>query len=73
MCEKKGIVTAANVVDHIIPLRIDYNKRLDVNNLQSLCNKCHNIKTKNDQYNRYEDVKLKKSFKFDDDKKEDDI
>ncbi|MCT4662150.1 MAG: HNH endonuclease [Tissierellales bacterium] len=54
-CLKKGILKEAEVVDHIIPLTLD-----DVNdnnqsllygddNLMSLCNKCHAIKTNRDQ------------------------
>jgi 5-methylcytosine-specific restriction endonuclease McrA len=35
-----------DVVDHIIELRDDFSKRLDVNNLQTLCYSCHNKKTK---------------------------
>ena len=34
----------AQVVDHIIPICVDGSKRLDWNNLQSLCYKCHNAK-----------------------------
>lgn len=38
----------ANVVDHIIPTKIDWSKRLDKNNLQPLCHECHNRKTQSD-------------------------
>jgi 5-methylcytosine-specific restriction endonuclease McrA len=34
---------AANVVDHIVPIR-DGGPRLDMANFQSLCHKCHNAK-----------------------------
>ena len=35
----------AGVVDHITPIRIG-GKALDPNNLQTLCVKCHNDKTR---------------------------
>jgi len=46
ICASCGAI--AEVVDHIIPTKIDWSKRLDENNLQPLCNKCHNQKTKED-------------------------
>lgn len=44
-CEAKDKVTAATVVDHIVPHR--GNKRLfdDPNNHQPLCDRCHNSKS----------------------------
>lgn len=45
MCEKKGIVTAATCVDHIIPHRGDYNLFWDSENFQALCASCHSKKT----------------------------
>lgn len=35
----------AVLVDHIIPIRIDWNKRFDEDNCQPLCKECHNKKT----------------------------
>lgn len=43
-CNKHGRITPAVMVDHITPI----NKgggRLDMGNLQSMCNHCHNIKS----------------------------
>ena len=37
------------IVDHIVPLEIDYSLRLRYDNLQVLCNPCHNIKTQEDE------------------------
>lgn len=37
----------AELVDHIVPIR-DGGERLDLNNLQSLCRACHDIKTADD-------------------------
>ena len=49
-CEERGDIVVATVVDHIIPRRAggeDYNW----NNLQGLCESCHNKKTRNDEKN----------------------
>ena len=45
MCQRRGYVTAATVVDHVIPHR--GNKELfdDETNHQGLCESCHNEKT----------------------------
>jgi len=43
-CDDNGIVTAANVVDHIIPIKAGGDP-LKETNFQSLCNRCHNIKS----------------------------
>lgn len=39
----------ADVVDHIIPIEVDWSLRLDVNNCQPLCHACHNKKTADDK------------------------
>lgn len=44
-CEAKGTYRKADLVDHVIELRDDWSKRLDKDNLQSLCYSCHNKKT----------------------------
>lgn len=40
---KYKILTTANVVHHIVELKEDYSKRLDEDNLITLCHSCHNI------------------------------
>ena len=45
-CSKKDIVTAATEIDHKVPIKIDYDLRLEWNNLQALCHRCHSKKTK---------------------------
>lgn len=40
-CKANGLVRPAEEVHHIYPLRLRWNKRLDVNNLVSLCHHCH--------------------------------
>ena len=43
--EARGIYRKGDLVDHIVELRDDWSKRLDPNNLQTLCYACHNRKT----------------------------
>ena len=45
-CLKKGIIKRADVVHHIIEVKEDWSKRLDMNNLESLCHACHNAEHK---------------------------
>jgi 5-methylcytosine-specific restriction protein A len=47
-CERKGDVTAAAEVDHILPMSRG-GERLDWANLQSLCKQCHSRKTMREQ------------------------
>lgn len=42
-CRKRGIVTAATIADHIIP-RLAGGDEWDWDNLQSLCDRCHQVK-----------------------------
>ncbi|MEZ0117828.1 UNVERIFIED_ORG: 5-methylcytosine-specific restriction protein A [Heyndrickxia coagulans] len=41
-CLKKGIVKAAKICHHKIEIRVDWSKRLDVDNLEAVCADCHN-------------------------------
>lgn len=43
-CAKQGRTVPADVVDHITPI-LDGGDPYDEDNLQSLCNSCHNSKT----------------------------
>lgn len=47
MCKAAGQVTPAVLVDHIQPIA-DGGALLDDNNLQSLCRRCHDVKTAED-------------------------
>lgn len=47
-CDMVGIVCKSDVVDHIIPIEVDYSKRLDITNLQPLCHQHHAWKTADD-------------------------
>ena len=42
VCKDKGIISYADIVHHIVELKEDSSKSLDINNLISLCNGCHN-------------------------------
>lgn len=52
ICLVSGMTTPAVHVDHIVPLSGDYSKRLDYNNLQSLCHPCHSRKTKREGHDK---------------------
>lgn len=43
-CLSKGRKTFATQVDHIVPLRVSFDWRLSRDNVQSLCDRCHNVK-----------------------------
>ncbi|WP_431471940.1 HNH endonuclease [Nonlabens sp. SCSIO 43208] len=43
-CERLGVTTPANVVDHIIPIS-EGGDKLNTKNLQPLCKKCHEKKS----------------------------
>lgn len=46
MCQVCGnAVTNRKIVDHIHPLKVAPNEKLDSDNLWTLCYRCHNIKT----------------------------
>lgn len=47
-CRKKGIITPAQVADHIIPINMG-GPALSESNLQALCHKCHNAKSAKDK------------------------
>ena len=36
----------ADVVDHIVPIRVAWERRCALENLQALCHRCHNRKTR---------------------------
>lgn len=44
-CEAGGRITAATIVDHVIPHRGDMDLFWDVDNWQTLCKPCHDRKT----------------------------
>lgn len=44
-CADRGLIVAAEVVDHIVPHRGDARRFWDRDNWQALCTRCHNRKT----------------------------
>ncbi|WP_438800582.1 HNH endonuclease [Bacillus cereus] len=48
-CKNNRKITVADMVDHIIPIKVDPSLKLKLENLQSLCNPCHNRKTAEDK------------------------
>jgi 5-methylcytosine-specific restriction protein A len=50
-CARTGLVVAATDVDHVQPLKHGRNdaRRLDMDELQSLCHACHSAKTRREQ------------------------
>lgn len=48
MCKSVNLLVKATVVDHIIPIRMG-GDRLAESNLQSLCTKCHNSKSRRER------------------------
>lgn len=44
-CLLNNRATPMDIVDHIIEIKDDWSLRLSLSNLQSLCQRCHNIKT----------------------------
>lgn len=49
MCEREGRTALVEEVDHIIPVKVRPDLRLDPSNLQSLCKSCHQKKTNQDK------------------------
>lgn len=41
-CLRHKRITPADIVHHIVPIKDDWSKRLDINNLESICFSCHN-------------------------------
>lgn len=41
-CKRNGITTVGNIVHHIVELKDDWDLRLDMNNLETVCSACHN-------------------------------
>lgn len=55
LCQRCG--RQGNIVDHIIPSKDHWELREDPGNLQTLCRKCHDAKTKREWFKREKGVK----------------
>lgn len=51
LCLKRGVITPAKTVHHITPLRVDNAQKLELNNLITVCESCHNKLHKEKSYN----------------------
>ncbi|WP_057786579.1 HNH endonuclease [Weissella minor] len=49
-CAVHGRVTPAKVVDHIVPIEYDTDRKADVTNLSVICGRCHSKKTAWEQH-----------------------
>ena len=47
-CLREGIVRASRLVDHILPIHVRPDWRLEIDNTQVLCRDCHTRKTSDD-------------------------
>ena len=50
-CKERGIVTAGTLVDHIVP-RLEGGDEWDEDNLQTLCDRCHQSKRQSEKNKR---------------------
>lgn len=50
LCLKRGKITPAKTVHHITPLRVDNAQKLELNNLITVCESCHNELHKEKSY-----------------------
>ncbi|MCM3619172.1 HNH endonuclease [Sutcliffiella horikoshii] len=41
-CIKQSKLQAAQLVHHIVEVKVDWSKRLELTNLESICHSCHN-------------------------------
>lgn len=55
-CERKGIVRAAEELDHIVPAKLAPDRFWDETNLQGLCKPCHYDKTKKENFEESEEL-----------------
>ena len=55
-CKRKNIDKAAKVVDHILPITMG-GSQVDLKNLQSLCESCHNSKSAREGIEKRKSIK----------------
>lgn len=56
MCRLKGKIKHAALVHHIVTIKEDWSKRLDLKNLQSLCEACHQYAHRNDGKTKHKNL-----------------
>lgn len=57
-CQREGRITAANVVDHIVPHKGDQKLFWDETNWQSLCKECHDSEKKREEHGTIKPIGL---------------
>ena len=57
-CEARGLIRSMTTVDHIISVEERPDLALSFDNTQSLCDFCHNVKTKADEKQKQQRQKL---------------
>ena len=62
-CLAEQKLTRATEVDHVIPIRVRWDLRLELSNTRSLCHRCHMRKTAEDR-RRYESDGVGEGQKF---------
>jgi len=50
-CKRKGLITEAKVLDHILSIR-NGGAKLEENNLQPMCHSCHNTKSAKERHGK---------------------
>lgn len=48
-CQDEDELTIADVLDHTVPVLVDWSLRLDIKNTKPMCHDCHNKKTAEDK------------------------
>ena len=64
ICFAEGRASEAVIVDHILPAREYPDRRLDIENLQSVCMSCHSRKTRREEKGRKTSGHEPKPWKF---------
>ncbi|AVQ34413.1 HNH endonuclease [Staphylococcus muscae] len=60
MCLEHGEITDAKIVHHIVYVDHDFSKALEIDNLMSVCQKCHNqIHAKDTNYKKENSLKVR--------------
>ena len=55
-CLQEGVIKKADVVDHIVEIKDQWDRRLDETNFRSLCHAHHNSKTASERQRREKDT-----------------
>lgn len=63
MCLRKGKVTTADLVHHIIYVKSNFSKALDLDNLMCVCSKCHNKIHARDEKEIFTNESIKKNIR----------